>query len=91
MGGIICQGIFHGLCYHYYFMASERIVSGASSGFRFGPSKRAARLDGGGDPLSLEMGARIELLEQLRVLAHLVTCTECVTSSRLGVSSCCNG
>ena len=25
--------------------------------------------DGGGDPLSLELGARIELLEQLRVLA----------------------
>ena len=37
--------------------------------------------------LSLELGARIELLEQLRVLAHLVTCTECVTSSRLELQS----
>ena len=46
-------------------------------------SDRAVKLDGGGDPLSLELGARIELLEQLRVLAHLVTCTECVTPSRL--------
>ena len=26
----------------------------------------------------MELGARIELLEQLRVLIHLVTCTECV-------------
>ena len=43
----------------------------------------SARLDGGGDPLSLELGARIQLLEQLRVLAHLATCTECVTPSRL--------
>ena len=38
-----------------------------------------ARLDGGGDPLSLELGASFELLEQLRVLAHLATCSECVT------------
>ena len=28
-------------------------------------------------------GARIELLEQLRVLAHLATCSECVIPSRL--------
>ena len=46
-----------------------------------------ARLDGGGDPLSLELGARIELLEQLRVLAHLATCTECVIPSRLELQS----
>ena len=45
------------------------------------------QLDGGGDPLSLELGARIELLEQLRVLAHLATCSECVTSSRLELQS----
>ena len=64
-------------------MASEGTVSGASGGFRFWSSQRAARLDGEGDPLSLELGARIELLEQLRVLAHLATCTECVTPSRL--------
>ena len=46
-----------------------------------------AWLDGGGDPLSLELGARIELLEQLRVLAHLATCSECVTPSRLELQS----
>ena len=40
-------------------------------------------LDGGGDPLSLELGTRIELLEQLWVLAHLVTYSECVTPCRL--------
>ena len=55
--------------------------------FRLGPSSRAARLDGGGDSLSLELGARIELLEQLRVLTHLATCTECVTPSRLELQS----
>ena len=32
---------------------------------------QAARLVGGGDQLPLELGARIELLEQLRVFAHL--------------------
>ena len=31
--------------------------------------------------------ARIELLEQLRVLAHLATCMECVTPSRLELQS----
>ena len=42
------------------------------------------------DPLSERHGwtaeeirARIEFLEQLRVLAHLATCTECVAPSRL--------
>ena len=44
---------------------------------------RAARLDDGGDSLTLELGARIELLEQLRVLAHLATCAKCVTPCRL--------
>ena len=68
-------------------MASEGTVSGASGGFRFWSSQRAARLDGGGDPLSQELGARIELLEQLRVLAHLATCTECITPSRLELQS----
>ena len=37
----------------------------------------------GGDSLSLELGARIELLEQLRVLAHLATCAKCVAPCRL--------
>ena len=64
-------------------MASKRTISGASGGFRFWSSQRAARLDDGGDSLSLELGARIELLEQLRVLAHLATCAKCVTPCRL--------
>ena len=42
---------------------------------------------GSSDPLSLELGARIELLEQLRVLAHVVTCSEFVTPSRLELQS----
>ena len=68
-------------------MASERTVSGVSGGFRFWSSQRAARLDGGGYPLSLELGARIELLDQLWVLAHLATCSECVIPSRLELQS----
>ena len=64
-------------------MASEGAVSGISGGFRFWSSQRAARLDGGGDPLSLEWGARIEL----RVLAHLATCSECVIPSWLELQS----
>ena len=67
-------------------MTSERAISETSGGFRFRPSKRAARLDGGGDPLPLELGARIELLEQLWVLTHLATCTERVASSRAGLA-----
>ena len=34
------------------------------------------QLNGGGDPLPPELGTRIKLLEQLRVLTHLATCTE---------------
>ena len=37
-----------------------------------------SELDYGGDLLSLELGARIELLEELRVLAHLTTSSECI-------------
>ena len=48
-------------------------------------SERAVRLDGRGDPLPLELDARIEFLEPLRVLAHLATCTKHVTPSRLGL------
>ena len=51
---------FHGL---------GKTVSGTSGGFHFGPSLRAAWLDGGGCPLPLELGARFWLLEQFRVLA----------------------
>ena len=39
---------------------------------------KAARLVTGGDSLSVELGARLELFEQLRVLAHLAACSECV-------------
>ena len=35
----------------------------------------------------MELGARIELLEQLRVLAHLATCSKCVTPSQLELQS----
>ena len=39
--------------------------------FCFGSSGKTARLVDGGDSLSVELGTRLELLEQLRVLAHL--------------------
>ena len=64
-------------------MVSERTVSGTNGGFLFGPSQLTARPDGGGNPLPMELGARFELLEQLRVLAHLAACTERVAPSRL--------
>ena len=44
-------------------------------------------MDGGGDPLSFELGARIELLEQFRVLAHLVACMERIAPSRFELQS----
>ena len=40
-----------------------------------------------GDPFPLELGARIEVLEPLRVLAHLATCTEYIAPSRLELQS----
>ena len=46
-----------------------------------------ARLDSGGNPLPLELGFRFELLEQLRVLAHLEACTKRVALSRLEFQS----
>ena len=63
------------------FTASERTILGTSGGLRFGPSQWAARLNGGGGPLPLELGARFGLLEQFRVLAHLAACTEHVARS----------
>ena len=60
----------------------ELVVGSASD-----PLSKRRGWRGGGDPLSLELGARIELLEQLRVLAHLATCSECVTPSRLELPS----
>ena len=59
---------------------------GTSDGLRFGSSLWVARLDGRGDPLPLELGARIELLKQFRVFAHLAACTKRVASSRLWAS-----
>ena len=35
----------------------------------------------------MELGARFGLLEQLRVLAHLAACSECVGPQRLGLQS----
>ena len=58
----------------------ELVVGSASD------PQQAAWLDDGGDLLSLELGAKIEHLEQ-RVLAHLATCSECVTPSRLELQS----
>ena len=39
------------------------------------------------EQLPIELGARLELLEQLRVLAHLAACPECVGPQRLGFQS----
>ena len=64
-------------------MATEGTISGASGSFRFKPSYQAAQLDGSGDLLPLELGVRIELLEQLLIIAHLATFTECINPSRL--------
>ena len=64
-------------------VALERTISGTRGGLRCRPSQRAARLDGGGDLLPLELGARFGLLEQLRVLANLMAFTERVAPSRL--------
>ena len=60
----------------------QKVISGTSIGLRFEPSQWAARLDGGGGPLPLELGARFGLLEQFRVLAHLAACTERIAPSR---------
>ena len=69
------------------FTASKRTVSGTSDELRFGPSQRATWLDDRGDLVPLELGARFGLLEQVRVLAHLVASTECVAPFRLEFQS----
>ena len=48
-------------------MASKETISWASGGLCFGSSGEAVRLvaGGGGDLLPMELGARLELLEQL--------------------------
>ena len=53
---------------------------------RFAPSHGAAQLDGGGDPLPVELGARFRLLEHL-VLAHLAACMEHFAPFRLELQS----
>ena len=68
-------------------VSSKGNVSRISGGFRFGSSRGAARLIAGGDLLSMELGARLELLEQLRVLTHLTIYPERVSLQRLGSQS----
>ena len=68
-------------------MVSKETISWACGGLRFGSSGEAARLVARGDSLPVELGARLELLEQLRVLAHLPARPECVGPQRLGLQS----
>ena len=68
-------------------MASEETILWASGGFCFGSSGEAAWLVAGGDSLPMDLGAKLELLEQLRVLAHLAACPECVGPPQLGLQS----
>ena len=63
----------------------ELVVGSASE--PLSERRGAARLDGREDLLPLELGARIELIEQLRVLAYLATYSECVTPSQLELQS----
>ena len=65
----------------------SKAVSRVNGGFRFESSSKAARLVAEGDSLSVEFGARLELLEQLRVLALLAACSECVGPQPLGLQS----
>ena len=64
-----------------------RLSISFSGGLRFGSSGEAARLDAGGDSFPMELGARLELLEKLRVLIHLAARPECVGRPRLGLQS----
>ena len=68
-------------------LSAKGNVSRISGGFRFGSSRGATRLIAGGDLLSMELGARLELLEHLRVLTHLTTYPERVSLQRLGSQS----
>ena len=66
---------------------TKEAVSWASGGLRFGSSGEAARLVAGEDSFPMELSARLELLEQLRVLAHIAAHPKCVGPSRLGLQS----
>ena len=68
-------------------MALKETISWASGGLRFGSSGEVAQRVAGGDSLPMELGARLELLEQLRVLTYLVARPECVGPQRLGLQS----
>ena len=72
------------------FSISKGNVSGVSDRFRFGSSRRATRLVAGGNSLSMQLGAKFGLLEQLRVLVYLAACTERVVSCRLGIGASCS-
>ena len=67
--------------------ASKGAVSGVCGEFCFGFSDGAAWLVAGGDSLSMELGTRLELLEQLQVLADLAACPKGVVLQRLGFQS----
>ena len=58
-------------------------MSGSSGGFRFGSTRGAAQFVEGGYLPPVELGARFELLKQLRVLDHLAARPECFTPRRL--------
>ena len=62
------------LCPEIFLGHKKKTVSGMSGGFRFRSSCGVARLVTGRDSLSMELGSRLELLEQLRVLAHQAAC-----------------
>ena len=61
------------------FLVLEGTVSRVSGGFHSGSSRGVAWLVAGGGLLSMELGTRFGLLEQLRVLAHLATGPECIS------------
>ena len=69
------------------FLGLVRSCTRVSGGFRFRSSGKTARLVHGGGSLSVELGAMLELLKQLRVFAHLAACSECVGPQRLGLQS----
>ena len=50
---------------------------------------RSLTTNAGRDSLSVALGARLQLLEQLRVLARLAACSECVGPQRLGFYRSC--
>ena len=71
----------------WHFLASKVAELAPSGGYRFRSIRGATRLVAGGDSFSVELGVRFEVLEQLWVLAHLATSSECSAPSRLGLQS----